>query len=266
MIDVGDVYSTSATVYDAAGDPADAGAIFCTVTAPDGTTTSLHVLHESPGLYRAGVAVDAPGTWQVNWQATGVNESAHDETFNVRDPAAWPVISLADVRAHLNITDTSSDDELRRIVDVASATGESWTGRVFGRRTCVDVVSGAGPYLALKSCPVISVSAVVENGTTVPATGWALTSPEGGVLSRVSGWSALEWARGAGNVTVTYVAGYQVQPSTDVQGALEMARHLWQTQRGSIRARATNDPGLYATFSVPLRVQELWNQNLMGSV
>ncbi len=266
MIDVGDVYSTSVTVYDAAGTPADAGAVFCTVTAPDGTVSSLHVLHESPGLYRAGVLASAAGTWQVNWRATGVNESAHDETFNVRDPAAFPVISLADVRAHLNITDTTADDELRRIVDVASSTGEAWTGRVFGRRTCVDVLSGSGPFLALKACPVLSVSSVTENGAAVPVGGYALTSPEGGVLSRVSGWSARDWARGSGNVTVTYVAGYHVQPPTDVQGALEMARHLWQTQRGSIRARANNDPGMMATFSVPLRVQELWNQNLMGSL
>lgn len=266
MIEVGDPYSTATTVYDATGAPADAGAVTCTVTAPDGTVTVLPVLHESPGRYRTGLIVSLPGTWQVRWRATGINECVDDSTFHVRDPAAVPVISLVDAKAHLNITGNDSDDELVRTIDVASASGEAWTGRVFGRRTCVDVLSGSGSYLALKSCPVLSVASVTENGAVVPADGWTLTSPEGGVLTRVNGWTARPWASGAGNVTVIYQAGYVVQPPTDVQGALEMVRHLWQSQRGSIRARGTTDPGMLATFSVPLRVQELWNSNLMGSV
>ena len=35
-------------------------------------------------------------------------------------------------------------------------------------------------------------------------------------------------------VVVTYVAGYAQQPPTDRQGVLEMVRHLWDTQRGSM--------------------------------
>lgn len=264
MIDVGDVYSTSVTVRDSAGDPADAGAVFCTVIAPDGVVSSLHVLRESPGLYRAGLVATQPGIWQVRWTATGINESAHDETFNVRDPAGIPVVSLADVREHLNITTRDSDDELRRHIDVASYAGTKLTGRVFGRRTQVDTLDGGQSGLALSLRPVLTVTSVTEHGVAVPSTGWRMSSRDGGVIERVNGYDPISWRPGSGNIVVTYIAGYTSQPATDVQGTLEMVRHLWQTQRGVLRR--SQDDGYSVAFSVPNRVAELWSLDQIPSV
>ena len=240
-----------------------ATAVTLTVTKPDGTTATPTAT-ASGSRWSAVYTPGTPGLHAFRFLSTSGSAGAYVDTFTVADPAAFPVVSLSAVKDHLNITSTDSDEELRHMIGVASERGESWTGRVFGRRAIVDTLSGGVSYLPLNHCPVLSVTSITENGVTVPASGWRLSSREGAVIERVAGYSTSLWAPGSGNIVVTYVAGYSVQPSTDAQGTLEMVRHLWSTQRGSIRARANGDPGMLATFSVPLRVQELWESHLMG--
>jgi len=69
------------------------------------------------------------------------------------------------------------------------------------------------------------------------------------------------WAPGARNITVSYVAGYVNPHPQAKQGVLELVRHLWQTQRGSMNVISRNQNGddFYSasTFSMPRRVMEL---------
>ncbi len=119
-VDVGDVYSTSITV-DVDGAPADATTVTCTVTYPDGTTGDPHVDHYGTGLYRTGVPALMPGLHVIDWQATGLHESAYRDSFTATDPAMVPALSLRQVKAHLNITSQDQDEELRTVIaDVAS--------------------------------------------------------------------------------------------------------------------------------------------------
>jgi uncharacterized phiE125 gp8 family phage protein len=265
-VDLYDIYPTKVTVYDAAGDPADPTAITCTVTTPDGTTEQLHVQRVTTGVYRTGVQATQPGEWSILWQALGQHESSEPDGFTAL--ATAPVVALPEAKSFLNITSTTSDDELRRFLAVVTEKGEQVTGRVFGRRAITAECDGGWPALVLPKAPVVSITTVRENGAVVSAEGYRVRSLAGGVLERRSGYLRIPWTPGAGNIEVTYVAGYTAQPQPDRQGALVLLKHLWETQRGTVRLNATGDdwnPAL--TFSLPRRVQELWSEVLpaMGS-
>ncbi len=234
MYDVGDVYPTSVQVRDADGAAADATAVVCTAVAPDGTTTTPPIEHTGPGAYAAGIPITMPGLWSVDWNATGLNASAYSDSFTARDPASVPVLSLADAKAYLNITSTDSDDELRTYLDVVTQKGEDFCGRVFGRRTIVADLPGSRwqRSLLLPIGPVLALAAVSGDGDAIdPAT--VTTSPDAAVLYREAGWDY-------NRISVTYLAGYRVQPATDVMGARMLLRWLWQSQRGTIRRTAEN--------------------------
>ncbi|MBK7823605.1 MAG: hypothetical protein IPJ61_21700 [Tessaracoccus sp.] len=250
-VDVGDVYSTSITV-DVDGTPADATTVTALVTYPDGTTGDPHVDHYGVGLYRTGVPALMPGLHVIDWQATGLHESAYRDSFTATDPAGVPAVSLRQVKGHLNITTQDSDEELRSIVADVASIAESYTGRVFGRRTVVDTLTGdGGPYLSLSACPVLAVASVTVDG--VPVTNYR-ANHAAGILTRTAGWTC-DTA-----IVVTYLAGYRVQPGADVQGALRMCAHLWKYQRGSVQARGGSWAD-EAPFAVPNFVAELWDLN-----
>ena len=266
--DLGDQVALAVEILDADGDLANAGAVVLTLTLPDGATTTPLVSNPATGKYEAAYTPTMPGRHVVKWVATGVNASAYTDVFNVADPATAPVVSLAEAKAHLNITSTTSDEDLRRMIEVITRVGEQYTGRVFGRRTVVDRLSGGFSQLALSSVPVIEVSEVKENGATISAGGWVLSSGTGGVLTRLNGNLFAPWHPGAYNIEVTYTAGYNNQPAPDRQGCLEFLRHLWTTQRGSIAMmpREADEWNPSQAFSIPRRVQELWDLNVMGEV
>lgn len=262
-VDLGDIYPTKVTVYDAAGAPADPTAITCTVTAPDDTVTDLHVQHVTTGVYRAGVVATQPGQWRIRWTATGLHQSSYPDGFTALDDA--PVVSLAEAKTFLNITATTSDEELRRFLAVVGAKGEQHTGRVFGRRAVTADVDGGWTSIVVPRAPIVAVTSIRENGSLVAADGYRVRSAAGGVIERRSGYRARPWQPGSGNIAVTYLAGYRAQPEPDRQGALVLLKHLWETQRGTVRLNASGDdwnPAL--SFSLPRRVQELWDDVLPG--
>lgn len=141
------------------------------------------------------------------------------------------------------------DDELAGLIEVAEQAGEKFTGRVFGLRECVDEFDSPSGAIVLSCLPVdpssvvCSVGGVVVDSSAMPS----------GVVTGVWG----------GDVSVTYTAGYPEQPATDVQGVLEMVRHLWETQRGQL-ARVDDGYAPGTTFSIPRRVQELWGLDVSG--
>lgn len=259
--DLGDVASLAVAITDSAGAAANAGAVALTVTLPDGTTVTPTVTNAATGSYTASYTPTLPGRHGVRWVATGANASAFTDSFTVMDPVDIPVVSLAEAKRHLNITSTTSDEELRAFIAAAQDAGERYTGRVFGRRSIVETHDGGSAAIVLAGIPVVSVTTVVEDGTTLTAADYVahLTAA---VLYRAAGttWDNSD----PQTVVVTYVAGYAQQPPTDRQGVLEMVRHMWETQRGSMATFPRGDdytPG--AGYSIPNRVAELWNLNRM---
>ncbi len=104
---LGDVVTLTCTVRDAAGALADAGAITCTVTLPDATTTVLTHTHLSTGNYAVDYPPPVVGWFRVRWLATGANAGAFADDFTV--VGAVPLLTRAHLEAHLQRTIAAAD-------------------------------------------------------------------------------------------------------------------------------------------------------------
>ena len=167
---------------------------------------------------------------------------------------------LDDAKEHLNITSVTHDDEIERFVAVACAVGERYTGRTFGLTTVTETHRGGSDTLILRRIPVVSIDEIVEDGIELATSDYAL-STESGTVTRIVSGSPIPWVGGVDEISVTYDTGYAEQPADDVQGVLEMVRHMWDTQRGSMAMMPRGDDGWNpaASFSLPARVAELWD-------
>ena len=241
MIDLGDPVPLSVTIRNAAGAAQNADAVTLTVTLPDLTTASPTVTNTAPGIYEATYVPTQVGHHLVRWVATGANASAYTDTFDVDPSPTNAIVSLADVKAHLNITGTSNDDELRRLIDVATEWVESRIGPVV-RRTLTETATPAGGNLFL-AAPVISVSSMTSAyGVYTPAN-W---TADGSTLVANYGTATYAWP-----VTVTYDGGYIVVPAAIRQAALIVIKGMWDDQRGPAFSPEALAQGMGDTAQVP---------------
>lgn len=111
--------------------------------------------------------------------------------------------------------------------------------------TSVTSVVSGGPVLALPRMPLISVESATGDGGTV-TTGFTVTDPRGGLAKNLA-LSARTWS-------VTYTAGWATVPDDLRLGVLELVRHLWRPQLGSM-ARQVEEAG--PGYLIPNRVTEL---------
>jgi len=249
--DLGDTVTLGADVFDADGDLANGGAVTLTVTLPDGTTTSPLVTNPATGRYSAALTATQIGHHVERWVATGVNAAAWSDSFFVRDPAAVPPVSLDEMKAYLSIASNTSDEELRGFIDTAAAAGESYTGRIFGRRSIVAEFVNPDGAVVFPGAPILSVTSIVDQGTTRTADEFTVRKTAA-VIAPVGRWN--------GDLTITAVCGDPVVPAPLRHGVMEMTRHLWQTQRGTLRMGVGADEWSPTMgFSLPRRVSELWD-------
>ena len=122
MFDLGDVVPLAVNVKDTAGALANATAVVLTITLPDGTTATPSVTNSSTGVYSATYTPAVAGRFGVRWVATGTNASTYVDAFTVAAGAG--LISLDEVKAFLNITSTTNDEELREFVAAATVAAE----------------------------------------------------------------------------------------------------------------------------------------------
>jgi uncharacterized phiE125 gp8 family phage protein len=252
------------TVRDSDGLPADATTVTLTVTKPDGTTdpfTGGALTHPSTGVYQVDYAATLAGLHTVRWVATGVNASAPRlDSFYVEAIAAPPLVSLADARTHLGLSQTTNDDQLAGYLQTASRLAEDYTGKAWRRTAITKTYDGRSRSTLRLRAPVISVTSVVEDGATLTSSYYALDAARGLLYRSGYGWSGLT----PQNVVVSYVAGPTdgAVPESIRHGVLEMVRHLWETQRGRAGMPARGGDSEWSPdqgFSVPRRVQELWD-------
>jgi len=267
--DLGDVVPLGITITDSTGANANASAVTCTITLPDGTTSSGSVTNPSTGQYNCDFSPSQTGRHAVRWLATGTNASAYTDEFTVRDYADLGLVGLDEVKSHLNIstTDTTLDEELRRYIDAATDLAETYVGQVLGRRTYTnELYDGGTEFIRIRNPKVISITSVYENDALVSSsnyvvdyTGQRLYRIGSGTLYATNSYGY--WTGGMNNIQLTYVAGYVNPPMAAKQGVLEIIRHLWQTQRGAmnVMGRVLGGDELYSTptYSLPRRAMEL---------
>jgi len=252
--DLGDVVALAVEVRDSAGALADATAVALTVTLPDATTATPVVAHPSTGRYTASYTPAAAGRYTVRWVATGTNASAYTDAFTVLDPAELGLVGLADVKAHLNMTGTTSDEELRATLLAATAAAEDYLGRPLRRIGYTQTFYGPcgnGRGLVLDRTDIAAVTEVTADSTVLASSAYD-ADLNAGVL-----WAG-SWDY---PVTVEYTTAPVESPALR-QAVLELTRHLWETQRGSMPMMPRGVDGMDAFnpamgYSLPRRVTEL---------
>jgi hypothetical protein len=267
--DIGSQVPLGVTISDSNGNNANATTVVATITLPDGTTATPSVTNSATGLYDAVYTPSQTGRHIVAWLATGSNASSYYDEFTVRDYTQLSIISLDEAKDHLNIalTTTTSDNELRRMIDAATSLAQSYTGNILGRVTYTnEIYDGNVDNIRLQHPRAMSITSVYENGTLLTSADYSLEYT-GQRLWRVTAGSLNEpnyfgiWAPGAQNITISYVSGFVNPDPAAKQGVLEIVRHLWQTQRGSMNVISRNQNGddFYsgATYSLPRRAMEL---------
>lgn len=186
--------------------------------------------------------------------------------------AATDIVTLAEAKAHLNITDSSSDTELAGFISAATQPVEDVVGAVVNR-TVVEAFNGGRPSLLLTT-PVSSITSVVATGATLAASSYVFNAASG-VLTQVAGPSPLPFLAGVQSVTVTYVAGRVASTAavaTSAFGNIRMAaliiiQHLWDTQRPAASgpySQGVDDYDPRYSFSVPRRATELLGERVGG--
>lgn len=156
------------------------------------------------------------------------------------------VISLDDVRAHLQMTPGSGDPQvLQGIIDAAEGIVSKWVGPLSSITPTVSVVAG-GPGFVLPSTTTAVASAVRTDiaGSTPVTTGFVVHP--GGVITN-AGCAQGVWS-------ITHTSGWVTLPPALRLAVLELVRHLHRPQRAARTDDITQDgPG----YLVPNRVREL---------
>lgn len=269
---LGQVVPLTITVRDAAGVPADGGTVTLSVTRPAGTTdtyTGGQLTHTiGTGIYQLDYVAVAAGLYAVRWVVTGANASAPKvDSFYVERSDLPPIVSLAEARQHLGFpaAKTADDDQLADFLQTACQVCEDYTGMAWRRQSLTATFDGGQRTLQLR-VPVLSVTSVTENGTTLAGTAYVLDASQGW-LHRAPGGA--RWSSTAPqNIVVAYVAGPVdgIVPATIRQGSLEMVRHLWESQRGRAVPAGRGPDSEFPTgtsYSIPNRVRELWEAAML---
>jgi hypothetical protein len=236
--DLGDLVPLTVTVKDSVGAPTNASTITLTITLPDGTTTTPSVTNPpaSTGIYTFDDPTVQAGRHVYRWTSTGP-QAAHVDVFDVRSAAPPYIVSLADAKAQLKITTSAHDEELRRIVESATAAVEHHLDMAVIRRTVVEKRNMGNPPVCrdpdvlqkftLTTKPIIELTSVTsaDGGTTWDVDDMRAT--DAGVVEVLRG--SIVW----GPVDFIYVAGLTLIPANYTEAAEEIIQHIWQNQRGT---------------------------------
>jgi hypothetical protein len=178
--------------------------------------------------------------------------------------AGTDIVTLAEVKTHLNIpsSDTSQDAELAGFISAATPVIEHVVGPVVAREV-VEKHDGGDEAIVLRQPPVLSITTVTEDGAAVASSGYTLS--DAGVLYRTYG----VWLCGRSKVQVTYQAGRTVVPPSIALAAKELIRINWRPQQGGnyspFDGGAADQVGeVRLGFFVPNRVAEMLAPHAQG--
>ena len=205
--DLGDVATLGVAVTDSAGAAADATAVAATITLPD---LAPPPPPPSPTPAPAPTASAAPHPGRAaphRWLATGVNASAHRHVHGARHHPPPAVVS-PHRREGASTSPPPPPMKVATVPRRHHRRREQYTGRVFGRRTITETLSGRVPTFAprptARSCPSHPSS---NPASPSPPTTTRCRRLPAVSFARTSGTQLRNWTVGTNNITVVYVAG-----------------------------------------------------------
>lgn len=175
----------------------------------------------------------------------------------VVEPAAVPdLVTLADVKTELDLTGSSSDAWLAKVIRRASAAASGYCNRVFPLETVRDefwpqrdgypwLIPGGVAPLQLSRWPVGSITSVTENDVALSEPADYRLRVREGQLERL-GADGYPRAWPAFRVVVEYAAGFAEIPD-DVQDAvIRMVKARWFMRQRDPLLRQEEVPGVYS--------------------
>lgn len=253
--DLGDPVPLRFLITDPNGNPANAGTVTLTITQPDNTAAGPFTLVAGAlGTYDYDYTPTQVGRHLARCVATGANASAYSDAFDVDPADLGGILSLAETKTSLNITNSKSDELIRGYIAVATALIEDVIGPVIPTSHTETVQ--ATDTIVLAKAPVLSITSIAStfplSGGPISLTPMYLLDPLSGVLrqnrSQYGPDPAFAWGGydpffavygggagygAAGFLTVMYVAGRPIVPPLARQAAHIIVNSLMQTQRGS---------------------------------
>ncbi len=154
--------------------------------------------------------------------------------------APQDLCTLTDVKAWLNVTVTTDDNLLQRLLTAESTMIQSWLNRQIASQSYTETRDGSGVgdgayEMVLANYPVTAIASLTIDGLAVPAsTDNGVMQPGYGFdshriwLARVTNSyeerysNAWQFTRGRGNVIITYTAGYATTPDDIYQACIEL--------------------------------------------
>lgn len=229
MLWTGQVFHYTFTVYDQ--DSAPSGAALA-ITKPDGTLVTPAPALTGPVLsgrdytWSYDYALPAAGRYEFAPSTTSPGTALLPYAVNVR--AFAPLAGLDEVKAHLNMTGATYDDELMAFMMAATELVEDKAGHTV-RREFTDRIRRDGNYLRLPRVPVLQVTSVTSiwAGGPAYATADLIVDGAAGRVYPADG----TWFTG-GPWDVTYKAGRTAALEKHLHAFKDLVRHLWETQRG----------------------------------
>jgi hypothetical protein len=276
---VGQDVPLAAFPVDDTGAPAN-GAVTVVVTAPDSTTASTSApVSVATGQYTAVVpTVAQAGTYLVRWTCVGAGNAftwVDEQEFTVVAQSGLHIVDIASVRAHLNLSNTVHDDEIKGFIYAADDLARDFCGPL-ALEQHTQWVTGGRPAVGVDWRPIQAITSVTEYyglsaftiteqqlGAQTNAFGYTIDYVTSTLTRRTFGGAPALWALGANNVKIVYTAGLGKIPFTVRLGALELVRHLYQqTQQGRRGGRPSmsgaDGEAVPMGFALPDRVVELW--------
>jgi hypothetical protein len=176
-------------------------------------------------------------------------------------PVTLDLTVLETVKQELGITDNNSDALLARIISEQSEVAASFCRRPFAQATIIDsfrVSLSADAPLMPSRRPIVTISEVIEEGTTLIETDYEYDEITGFLWKLDSSQERSWWS--AGKTVVSYVGGYELLTTLprDIERAvLILIKESWFALSRDPRARAETVDGIGRT--------ELWVGGIPGS-
>jgi hypothetical protein len=281
--DLGAVVGLDWQATDVTGAPADAASlsdVSLSLTTPDGVTTLLTAAQALPpdqigsatGWYYADYVTAQVGRHTIRWVATGtpgpgVGVGAHTDSFDVRSGTDDTIISLADAKRRLRITDDAYDDDVRLYLGAITGVVEKLAGCCVVRQV-TDRIRAGGLMIALdhwpvyqpagQAYPIISMVPVLTYGLVYDLSLLTVNISENAPGNFVRHTAGLPFIYGP--YDFTYTVGRPVIPDNVMLSSDMILRHLWGMERSGNRSGMAS-PGDDTTqmwgFAIPNRALQL---------
>lgn|SRR5574339_74072 len=177
------------------------------------------------------------------------------------DSRVW--VTLADLKEHLDISDTDKDSFLTNILNAAWEMAKNYIGYDLNDTVYTEDYDGDGTNeLLLKKWPIISITSIKDDtdrtfgsDTVIDSTDY-LFDADTGLVTLFQGQGV--FTSGRGNIRVVYTAGYTSIPYDAQRGLIMLAS--WLAARAGTEAMIAQTLGgkseQYENYNIPLYIRQ----------